>query len=80
MFVTGFELAVVILWHGKSAILLRLTLIMPRCAAVGKFKLASWAVKDVYARVNLTSESHEPVQSDIASLLTPRQLTRLSCP
>ena len=28
----------------------------------------------------LTMESHDPVHNDIASLLTPRQLTRLSWP
>lgn len=28
----------------------------------------------------LTMESHEPVHNDMASLLTPKQLTRLSCP
>lgn len=28
----------------------------------------------------LAIESHEPVHNDMASLLTPRQLTRLSCP
>lgn len=52
--------------------------IMPRCATVNN-ALASQVLSKIID-AELTIESQEPVQSDIASLLTPRQLTRLSCP
>lgn len=43
--------------------------------------LASVSIIDAIVRtMQLTIESQDPVHNDMASLLTPRQLTRLSCP
>lgn len=60
----------------RSRILQRTASLMPICATVP----SKLYVGVLYVNLKLTIESHEPVQRLSASLLTPRQLTRLSCP
>lgn len=52
-----------------------MTILRPRYATAK----CQYAVHRTAPRhIALTIESHEPVHNDMASLLTPRQLTRLS--
>lgn len=77
-----------VLWYRPDALILVCLLrcgtffvrvyveLMPRRGAAEVSTHAKW----IMIVQILTIESHDPVHNDIASLLTPRQLTRLSWP